>query len=156
MSDGIPIYVRSSPVRLLGFRGRLVAASIALICLAVLMTAAWLTPDPHGMGTHQQLGLRPCGMMEQFGLPCPTCGYTTSFSLFVRGRLLSSAINQPGGFATAGLTGIAFWLGVYVAWTGKPLHRLAGRYFTSTLVFGVGLFYLFAWGWKIVLTRAAS
>ena len=36
-----------------------------------------------------------------FGIPCPTCGMTTSFAHFVRGDLQSSFHTQPAGFAIA-------------------------------------------------------
>lgn len=155
-SQALPIYVRTEPAPRLSLPGRLFAASIALACLAVFIVAAKLTPDPHGMGTHQQLGLAPCGMVELFGIPCPTCGYTTSFSLFVRGRWLASAWNQPGGFVTALLSGVLMWGAAYVAVTGSQLYRLLSRWVTPTTIFGFGLVVLLAWGWKIVLTRMSG
>ncbi|MCA9610613.1 MAG: hypothetical protein KC619_33690, partial [Myxococcales bacterium] len=39
--------------------------------LAVLVTAAMLTPSPEGHGTHTQLGLPPCGFLVYTGYPCP-------------------------------------------------------------------------------------
>jgi hypothetical protein len=42
--------------------------------IALLATARWLTPDARGLGTHEQLGLPPCGFYLWYGLPCPSCG----------------------------------------------------------------------------------
>jgi uncharacterized protein DUF2752 len=52
--------------------------------LAVLITAAFLTPAPEGHGTHMQLGLPPCGFLVFTGYPCPGCGLTTSFAHMIR------------------------------------------------------------------------
>lgn len=57
---------------------------------AVLVTARALAPDPSGMGTHEQLGLPPCGFLYLTRLPCPTCGLTTSFAHMARLSLTSA------------------------------------------------------------------
>src|SRR5437763_131289 len=90
-----PIYSRLPEPQRLGWRGRLVALLIAAGCLAVLGTAVWLRPNSQGFGTHQQLKLEPCMFLQRFGVPCIACGMTTSFSYFVRGRLLPSLYVQP-------------------------------------------------------------
>jgi hypothetical protein len=71
----------------------LVLMAVALI--AVFGIAWWLQPyrdDGAALtsGSHQQLGLPPCTFKELTGRPCPSCGMTTSFALFVRGDLLHS------------------------------------------------------------------
>jgi hypothetical protein len=47
---------------------------------------------------------------------------------------------------------MAVWIGLYVAITGRPVHRLLGlvpgRYYVVTLL----AFAMFGWAWKIVLT----
>src|SRR5262249_11389862 len=37
-----------------------------------------------------QLGLPPCSFVEATGLPCPSCGMTTSFSLLAHGDVVNS------------------------------------------------------------------
>ena len=49
------------------------------LALAPLVIAAALSPSNAGHGTHRQLGLPACGWQTNMGLPCPTCGMTTSF-----------------------------------------------------------------------------
>lgn len=63
---------------------RLGWAILALLPAAVIATAAVLTPDPAGHGTHVQLGLPPCGFLVLTGYPCPGCGLTTCFAHMVR------------------------------------------------------------------------
>lgn len=53
--------------------------------IAVTAIGAYLTPDTHGHGTHQQLGLPPCPSTLLFSRPCPGCGLTTSWSAFIHG-----------------------------------------------------------------------
>src|SRR5450432_3468050 len=99
--------------------GRGLAFLTGLVCLAILTTAARVTPSPTGMGTHLQLGLQKCGWYNTFGLPCPSCGMTTSFAWFARGNLLASFYIQPMGALLALLAVITFWTGAYIAFTGR-------------------------------------
>lgn len=64
---------------------------------AVVATAAWLTPSPHGHGTHMQLGLPPCGFLVFTGYPCPGCGLTTSFAHMVRLQIGGAFSANPFG-----------------------------------------------------------
>ena len=69
---------------------------IAAGLVVVFAIAAWLDPyDANGralqMETHRQLGLPPCTFFTLTGgLPCPSCGMTTSFALFMHGDLWNS------------------------------------------------------------------
>ncbi len=86
-------------------RGLLVAA--AAVPLVLLLVAGMLRPDADGLGTHQQLGLPPCSMRVIFGVRCPACGMTTSWSYFMRGDWLASFSSNIGGFSLA-ITAIIF------------------------------------------------
>jgi hypothetical protein len=46
--------------------------------------------EPLRMETHRKLGLQPCTFKEITGLPCPSCGMTTSFAHLVRGDVWNS------------------------------------------------------------------
>ncbi len=59
----------------------IVAAVLVLIGLGL-----YLTPDPSGHGTHQQLRLPPCSIYFFTGRPCPSCGLTTSVSAWLHGN----------------------------------------------------------------------
>ena len=135
---------------------RLVAAGIALACLAVLVTAAVLTPSGGGTGTHRALGLAPCGMLQATGLPCMTCGYTTSFTHFADGNLLASLYIQPGGTLVALAAAATVWVGGYVAATGRPIHRRLAKLPAGWMVAALVGILVLAWGWKIGLVLSGK
>ena len=64
---------------------------------AVLVLSFFLDPSPTGVGTHQQLGLNPCGFLVMTHYPCPMCGMTTTFSLMTHGEIITAIKNQPFG-----------------------------------------------------------
>jgi hypothetical protein len=70
-------------------------AGLALGLVAVFAVALWLNPydetgAPRRLETHRQLGLPPCTFYTVTGVPCPSCGMTTSFALLVRGDVANS------------------------------------------------------------------
>jgi hypothetical protein len=54
-------------------------------------------PDARGIGTHEQLGLEPCGWPVAYGIPCPTCGCTTAACHLVHGHIVDAFVAQPFG-----------------------------------------------------------
>ena len=72
----------------------------------LVATSAVLKPDPSGIGTHAQLGLGPCVFLEFSGLPCPACGWTTSFAHMIRGQVIAAWWTQPFGTILAVSTGL--------------------------------------------------
>ena len=85
---------------------RLVLALAGTVLLGLLVTAAWLTPNPQGMGTHQQLGLPPCTIVQWYGIRCPSCGMTTSWAHLLRGHVVAALRANAGG-ALLALTALA-------------------------------------------------
>ena len=130
---------------------RILALLIGMGCLLLLLVATQVSPDNDGLGTHLQLGMKKCHFLLTSGLPCPTCGMTTSFSWFVRGHLLASIYVQPMGAALALAACAGVWAGLYIGLTGRPIHRLAQHLPLAKMLFGVLLFTVAAWGWKILL-----
>jgi hypothetical protein len=145
------IYSISPVVQRLGTGGRLVALSVALSCLAVLITAAFLRPDPKGIGTHTELGLAPCSMLGTTRLPCPSCGMTTSFAWLVRGNLAASLWVQPMGTLLGLAAAMTVWSGLYIAITARPVHRLLRGAPVSYYVMAPLLLAVLAWAWKIFI-----
>ena len=152
MEQAVPlIYTRDAlPPPLRGWM-RLLAAAVALGCLTILAIGAWLTPDGNGVGTHTQLGLERCGFEARTGVPCLTCGFTTSVSHFAHGNVLASLYLQPMGFVVAVFCAATVWIGMYIAVTGRPVHRLvdmlpARGWLIALLTLTIG-----AWAWKILI-----
>lgn len=72
-------------------------AVLAVGLLAMLGAAAFVRPDPRGLGTHQRFGLPPCTFRFLSGRPCPSCGMTTSWACLVRGKLTDALRANVGG-----------------------------------------------------------
>lgn len=104
---------------------RLVWAVLFVVPTSVLVTAALLTPDPAGHGTHTQLGLPPCGFLVITGLPCPGCGLTTSFSHMMH--------IDPAGAAAANAFGVMLFLVTLTAIPVSLVGAVRGWPVLSTL-----------------------
>lgn len=126
------------------------AALVLVAALAILTLAAWLRPDPHGYGTHRQLGTGPCGMLIVTGYPCPTCGMTTAFAHTVRGQWLRAVWVQPAGFFLALATTLTALGASWALVRGRlpcrwPPWLSPFRIYLLLLVLLLG-----SWGFKIV------
>ena len=135
---------------------RALGAAVLGGCVLLFAVASRLEPATGGIGTHEQLGLAPCGMMMLWGLPCPTCGMTTAFAHAARGRLASAFHAQPAGLALAiaiGLTAIAAG-GTLV--TGRTYRVNWFRLSPTGVGFGVVALLLGAWVYKIVTTLVGT
>jgi hypothetical protein len=119
---------------------RIWLAGVGAASVALLLVAACLQPNPAGLGTHQQIfGLPPCGFFLVFGHPCPSCGMTTAWALFVRGEWLSSLQANAGGFLLALAAGpLGIWClvsavrGRWLCFEPQPLILIA--YSTTVLI----------------------
>ncbi len=122
---------------------------------SMLGIGIWLRPSPLGHSTHMELGLPPCGFMEKFGYPCPTCGCTTAVSYFSHGQLLSSFLTQPFGFAVGALAVVAIILcmiGVVTGrWVGPDSFTLGWHW--RKWVFGGLAVFVGGWVYKIIVIR---
>lgn len=70
---------------------------VTFIWAAITAFGIYLRPDPHGHGTHQQLGLPPCPSVLFFDKPCPGCGLTTSWTATIHGRIGEAFQAHPLG-----------------------------------------------------------
>jgi hypothetical protein len=77
-------------------RAMMIVVGLGLV--ALLVTAGTLEPDSRGFGTHQGLGLPGCTVYTLFGIRCPSCGMTTSWSHLMRGQVVQSLRANSGGF----------------------------------------------------------
>jgi hypothetical protein len=115
---------KAKPV--LGPATRITLILVALGLLVVFAIARWLNPydengNPRRMGTHVQTGLPPCTFQAMTGVPCPSCGMTTSFALLMYGDLRNSLRANAVGTLLA-----LFWLAL-IPWS--LASAIARRYF---------------------------
>lgn len=124
---------------------------VSLGALALLGTAAGLTPSPTGAGTHLQLGLFPCGWLIAFDKPCPTCGMTTAFAYAAHARLPQAFLSQPMGAILALATSAAFWAGLHVALTGSDLGRVCSNLLRPRVLWPLAAAAGAAWTYKLLV-----
>jgi len=147
--------VPDDPLRgTLSLRGRLLALAVALACLAALALGAFLRPDPRGIGTHRQLGLSACQFQARTGIPCPTCGVTTSFAHLAHGQVILSLYVQPLGTVLGAACILAFWVALSMAITGQPSPRRLRGFFSTRLLIAAMALVMLAWTWKILIRVA--
>ena len=149
-TDPIQMAPSAATLRL---KRRMWGGLVMLGCGTLLLLAAWMNPSAEGLGTHQQLGLAPCGWIVYGGIPCPSCGMTTSFAHATDGNLLGALQAQPAGAFLAFLTACALVIAGWQLVSGERLlgfctDRLGARFF---LFFGVLV--VLAWVYKILAFR---
>jgi hypothetical protein len=133
-------------------RGMLLGVALGLV--GVFAIACWLDPyAPDGsarlMGTHRQLGLPPCTFKVLTGLPCPSCGMTTSFALLVRGDVGNSLRANAVGTLLAVLFVLLVPWCLASAVRGRTLFvRSVEKAITLTVLVFLGLMLL---RWAIVV-----
>ncbi|MBP6821247.1 MAG: DUF2752 domain-containing protein [Acidobacteria bacterium] len=118
-----------------------------------MTVARILNPSPNGFGTHQQLGLPPCLFFKLTGIPCPSCGLTTSFAHAARLHLFQALIAQPFGVIAFFLTVVSIPLFVTlirrrVAWSTVVHARGVDR-----LIYILIAVYLLSWLYKIAAVK---
>jgi len=114
-----------------------------LFWLGTTAFALYLTADPKGHGTHQQLGLPPCPAAFALNRPCPGCGLTTSFTAIVHGQVVESFRAHPLGAAlyllftaSALACGYGFFRGLKFNTEGRRLNRAIGWLVGVFILFG--------------------
>lgn len=129
-------------------KSRLIATVTAGLCLALLLTAASLSADPHGLGTHEQLALPACSWPALFNAPCPTCGMTTAFTHASGLDLPRAFVTQPMGALLAVATSVTFWFALHSALTGsRALTAFASLLSGKGTYVAIGLL-IAAWAYK--------
>lgn len=128
---------------------------LALIVFSglVLLMARLLRPSPRGVGTHEQLGLPPCPLLHLTGIPCPSCGLTTSFAHAARLHFYQALITQPFGLIAFCLTVLSIPLSLYlirrrIAWA----DFIHARGINAVLYVLLAL-YLLSWVYKLLAMK---
>jgi hypothetical protein len=135
-----------------GAPGRLAVRARGLVVFvagaALLTVARLLTPNPAGMGTHEQLHLPACAFEARTGYPCPSCGMTTAMAAMAQGDLALAWKAQPAG--------IALFLAVAALVAVGGVELVAGRDVWGRINFrwwhflAIAAILLAGWGMKIL------
>jgi hypothetical protein len=130
---------------------RLLLAMLGLGLSGLLAVAVYLQPDrQRHYGTHEQLGLPPCTFYYLFGVPCPTCGMTTSWAHLVRGEVLSSLYANAGGTMLGALAMLAVPWSLATAIRGRPLARMPRGGLSAAICTGILAVVLLQWGCRLI------
>lgn len=132
-------------------RHRILLGSFGAFLFAGFLLAVFLKPNPQGYGTHRSLGLPPCSMRVMFGIPCPSCGMTTSFSHFVRGELPSSLRANAAGTLLAGACAVLMLWTLSAAWKGRYLCVSDPATVLAYGLSGLAALTLLHWVWRLWL-----
>ncbi len=124
------------------------ALLIGCLLFALLGLARMLEPDASGLGTHRQLGLPPCTTVALFGIPCPTCGMTTSWSHLMHGELAASWAANPGGTCLAIAAALAGLWSLVASARGSYRPLLTGRIWIA-ITLAITAITLIDWATKI-------
>lgn len=130
---------------------RVIAALILAGCVTVLGLASWMSPDPRGLGTHEQLGMSPCGFARATGWPCMTCGMTTAFTHCAHNQWWQAWLVQPAGTVAALITACTGWVSLAVLVKGADVGPITSK-LRPRLLLWVGGFVLAAWLYKLAVT----
>jgi hypothetical protein len=130
---------------------RLACLAAAVPSGAVWFIGCWLNPNHGPLGIERQLGTSRCGFYTEYGIPCPTCGWTTAVSHLYHGQILQALLTQPAGAIFGALTLLFFSIALGGALTGRwlgpgPRWLWAYRY---RIVTTAVLILLLSWGYKI-------
>ncbi|MBK8976048.1 MAG: DUF2752 domain-containing protein [Planctomycetes bacterium] len=126
---------------------RILAGLVVAAAVAVVWLLASVTPDARGHGTHEQLGMRPCGWATELHRPCPTCGVTTAAAQVVHLHPLRAFVVQPFG-ATLALLGLFTALVASRSLvTGEPFVARLRRWPYGRIVVGLVVLLFASWGY---------
>ncbi|HUW18542.1 MAG TPA: DUF2752 domain-containing protein [Sedimentisphaerales bacterium] len=99
--------------------------------------------------------LGPCGFKQKYGLPCPTCGMTTSAIAFSRGRIFESFYIQPAAGLVCSMLVVTAFFALFTAGAGLYFSFLK-RFFSEVKIRYIILagIVIIASGWMVTLARA--
>ncbi|MBN1787352.1 MAG: DUF2752 domain-containing protein [Sedimentisphaerales bacterium] len=145
VSNGTKWYIKSTKQDRISF---LVVFGI----IVLLSVVCWLVQQGIAGFGHDQ----SCAFERNYGLPCPTCGFTRAMRAFMRGRVLEAFYIQPG--ATGGAL-VLLWLAFFSllsAVCGVNFSFLPPvRIWRLEYILMTGILILLG-GWAVTLARALA
>lgn len=129
---------------------RLQMGCFGSLLVGLLVIAGGLTPNPNGLGTHEQLGFPACSFRRiTQGLPCPSCGMTTSWSYLLHGQPIRALSANIGGTLLAIFAAVAGPWMIGTAIRARPLFRPPTELQTVSGVILLILLTLGQWAWRV-------
>ena len=104
---------------------------LGFLLFVLLAVAAWLKPNPSGMGTHTQLGLPGCSLFTMVGIRCPGCGMTTAWAYTMKADFTSAIGANVGGVLLCLLSVAVFPCLLWMAIRGQSINN---RWFTQVVI----------------------
>jgi hypothetical protein len=129
---------------------------LALISLSVivLIIARILQPSSQGIGTHEQIGLPPCTFHRLTGIPCPSCGLTTSFAHAARLDFIASLTTQPFGLIAFCLTFFCIPLSISLIRRRTAWDEFIHARHADKVIYALIVFYFLSWFYKIIVMKS--
>jgi hypothetical protein len=131
-----------------------VKAGIVFLVVAASFGVLWLAAH-RKIEIGRWLGV--CGFKQRYGLPCPTCGMTTSALVFVRGKIFKSFHIQPAAallccvlVLVGFLAFITVVFGVYFDFIKRFFEEVKIKHIVLVLIF------IIAAAWAVTLARALA
>jgi hypothetical protein len=127
-------------------------AGIVLLAIVAGFTACWVI-------ARYKIPIYPfgCGFKQRFGLPCPTCGMTTSILAFAQGRIWDSFYTQPAAMLFCSLVIVAAFFAFIIAVFGVYFPRLFRRIVTLKVRYIIAAFVIIlAAGWAFTLAKTLA
>jgi Protein of unknown function (DUF2752) len=123
---------------------------LVMVPVVVFLVAYWIDPYRDGRvwleETHTQLGMQTCYFRKFIGLPCPSCGMTSSFALFVRGDLSHSLQANAAGTLLAVISLLFIFWGLVTAVRGRMVWLRSWEPAAVWLVLTFAAVMLVRWG----------
>lgn len=122
---------------------------VIALASVTLGLARYLRPSARGFGTHEQLGLPACTFLTWTGIPCPSCGLTTSFAYAAHGHWWDAFLAQPFGLLAFCLTALSIPLAIYLLYRRIAWEQFLHTRATNRIIYTLLVMYLLSWCYKI-------
>jgi hypothetical protein len=119
----------------------------------LLLIARLLQPSAEGVGTHRQLGLPPCALLHYTGVPCPSCGLTTSVAHAARFHFYESLSTQPFGLVIFISAALCIPLSIFLWRRRVPWSRLKRSLGGNLVIYLTIALFILSWLYKIAAMK---
>jgi len=137
-------------------KDRLIYLTVPAVSTSAILLGRMMTPSPTGVGTHQQFGLPACLMLTLTGIPCPSCGLTTSFSHAAHLEFSQAVQVQPFGLLVFFLAVASIPISILIMTRHKPFSDLLFSRSANRIMYWLLSLYIVSWIYKIILMNPLS